>query len=81
MNTPGTIQKYMADLDWTVIDLARKTLIHHVLLEQYFAGKEPLTQHQVMNIINKITLQYPQEQHWNIYHEIIVQPEMKGENK
>ena len=81
MNTPETIQKYMAELEWTVIDLARKTLIHHVLLEQYFDGKEPLTKHQVMNIINKITLHYPPEQHWNIYHEIIVQPEMKGENK
>jgi len=81
MNTPETIQKYMADLDWSVIDLARKTLIHHIALQKFFDGKEPLTPAQVMKIINKITMQYPQEQHWNIYHEIIVQPEMRGENK
>ena len=81
MNTPETIQKYMTELDWSVIDLARKTLIHHVLLQKYFDGEESLTQYQVMNIINKITLKYPQEKHWSIYHEIIVQPEMKGENK
>ena len=81
MNTPETIQKYMTELDWTVMDLARKTLIHYRTLEMFFAGEHNLTQHQVMNIINKITLQYPQEKHWSIYHEIIVQPAMKGENK
>lgn len=81
MNTPETIQKYMKILNWTVIDLERKTLINHVLLKQFFDKKKPLTKNQIMNIINKITMQFPQEQHWSIYHEIIVQPEIKGENK
>ena len=80
MTTHEQIQKYMNDLGWSTIHLARLTKIHHIKLQEILDGEKTATQNQLMNIINKIILNYPEDQHWSIYHNIILKP-IIGDNK
>ena len=80
MTTHEQLQKYMNELGWSTIHLARLTNIHHIKLQEILDGKEPPTDNQLMMIINKIILNYPQDQHWSIYHNIVLQP-IIGDNK
>ena len=81
MTTHEQVQKYMDALGWSTIHLARLTNIHHITLQEFLNGDKPLTVNQLMNIINKFTQQYPQDQHWTIYHDITLAPIMNGKNK
>lgn len=80
MTTHEQIQKYMNELGWSTIHLARLTKIHQIKLQDILDGKEPPTMNQLMNIINKIILKYPKDQHWSIYHNIALLP-IIGEKK
>ena len=81
MTTHEQVQKYMDALGWSTVHLARLTNIHHITLQEFLNGDKPLTMNQLMNIINKFTQQYPQDQHWNIYHDITLAPIIQGEQK
>lgn len=74
MTTHEQIQKYIDELGWSTIHLARLTNINHIKLQEILDGKEPPTDNQLMMIINKIILNYPQDQHWSIYHNIVLKP-------
>jgi predicted transcriptional regulator len=74
MTTHEQIQKYMDELGWSTIHLARLTNIHHIKLQEILDGEKQPTMNQLMNIINKIILNYPQDQHWSIYHNIALLP-------
>jgi hypothetical protein len=43
-------------------------------LQEILDGEKQPTMNQLMNIINKIILNYPQDQHWSIYHNIALLP-------
>ena len=80
MTTGQTIKKYMDLLGWSVIDLHRLTLIPISDLEAAIKDQVPLTENQLMIIVNKINLKQPQSNHWTVYHEIVVSPIMEGVN-
>jgi len=80
MTTHEQIQKYMKELGWSTILLARLTKIHHIKLQEILDGEKRPTMNQLMNIINKIIMNYPQDQHWSIYHNIVLKP-IIGEKK
>jgi|TARA_R100000479_G_scaffold174692_1_gene123605 hypothetical protein len=80
MTTGQAIKKYMDQLGWSVIDLHRLTLICIKDLEAAIKDKDPLTNNQLMNIVNKINLRQPQSNHWTVYHEIVIKPIMEGVN-
>jgi hypothetical protein len=74
--TVQQIQKYMHDLGWSLVDLHRVTFISLQNLDNIMKGIKPPTHIQLMIIVNKITKQYPSEQHWGIYQSIVIQPNM-----
>jgi len=80
MTTGQAIKKYMDQIGWSVIDLHRLTLIPISSLEAAIKDDEPLTQDQLMSIINKINLHQPQSNHWTTFHEILLAPILKGQN-
>jgi len=80
MTTGQQIKKYMDELGWSVIDLARQTNIHHIKLDEIVNGGEEPTYNQIMIIVNKITQHYPLEQHWTIYQSIVVQTIFEAPN-
>lgn len=80
--TVQQIQKYMNELGWSNVDLHRVTLISLQNLDDIMHGIKPPTYYQLMIIVNKITKQYPVEQHWGIYQSIVIKPTMtEGRNK
>lgn len=79
MTTYGQrIKKYMDEIGWTVVDLARETLIHFVELEAIINDGQSPTFNQLMIIVNKINLKYPKSRHWEIYHDITFNTILKG---
>ena len=80
MTTGQQIKIYMDELGWDVIDLARETNIHFLRLNRIiFGGVEP-TYNQIMIIVNKITKQYPLDQHWTIYQSIVIKTIFEAPN-
>ena len=69
----------MDEIGWTVVDLARETLIHFVELEAIINDGQSPTFNQLMIIVNKINLKYPKSRHWEIYHDITFNTINKGE--
>jgi len=80
MTTGQQIKIYLDELGWSVIDLARQTNIHHIKLDEIINGGEEPTYNQIMIIVNKITQQYPLDQHWTIYQSIVIQPIFTSES-
>lgn len=70
------IKGYMTQLEWSIVDLHRVTLISLQTLDDIMNLKTEITYYQLMIIVNKITKQYPADMHWDIYHSIVVQPTM-----
>jgi hypothetical protein len=79
--TVQQIQKYMGELGWSNVDLHRVTLISLQNLDDIMQGIKPPTHIQLMIIVNKITKQYPSEQHWGIYHSIVIKPTMTEDKR
>jgi predicted transcriptional regulator len=80
MTTGQQIKVYMDELGWDVIDLARQTNIHHIKLDEIINGGEEPTYNQIMIIVNKITKQYPLDQHWTIYQSIVIKTIFEAPN-
>lgn len=74
------ITKYMEEIGWTIPDLHRHTIISVASLHDILSGMIHPTYGQLMHIINKIILQFPQDRHWEIYHTIMVKPITEGQN-
>ena len=73
MNTKK-MKKYMDEVGMTIVDLHRATNINLQTLDAIMDDRQPPTNAQAMNIINKLMLHFPKERHWNIFQEIFIQP-------
>jgi predicted transcriptional regulator len=75
------IKEYMKDLGWDIIDLHQQTDIDIADLQDILKSKTKPSYSQVMLIVVAITKQYPTEQNWQIYHNIMVSPIFRGGDK
>lgn len=75
------ITEYMKEIGWTIPDLHRHTIISVASLHDILSGMIHPTYSQLMHIINKIILQFPEDRHWEIYHTICIKPITEGQNK
>lgn len=69
-----SIQKYMSELKWTVVDLHQQTDIDIAVLQDILKGDVKPSYSDVMLIVLAITKQYPKDKNWEIYHSIMVSP-------
>lgn len=72
------IKEYMKELGWSVIDLQKETDIDIAVLQDILKGQTKPSYQDVMLIIIAITRQYPKDQSWDIYHNIMVSPIFRG---
>jgi len=75
------ITEYMSELGWTITDLHRHTIISVASLHDILSGMIHPTHAQLLHIINKIILHFPEDRHWEIYHTIMIKPITEGQNK
>tara|TARA_R100001443_G_scaffold106109_2_gene115399 strand:- start:1043 stop:1279 length:237 start_codon:yes stop_codon:yes gene_type:complete len=72
------IKTQMDKLGWSVVDLHNETDIDIAVLQDILDGRVKPSYNDVMLIVIAFTKQYPSDEHWDIYHSIMVSPMLRG---